>query len=80
NRIQAPVARLEATFLLWLDIQSFGIPAERLEENLLDKTGVWVNSGTMYGKEGYIRINLACPRSLLEEGLVKLHHHLCPEL
>ncbi len=79
NRIQAPVARLEATYLLWMDIQSFGIPAERLEENLLDKTGVWVNSGTMYGKEGYIRINLACPRSLLEEGLVKLHHHLCPE-
>lgn len=76
NRIQAPVARLEATYLLWMDIRRFGIPADHLEEQLLNETGLWVNSGTMYGDGGYIRINLACPRSILQEALEKLHSFL----
>lgn len=67
-----PVCRLEATYLLWVDISTLGMDAETLEELLLDKAGVWVNAGTMYGTDGFIRLNLACPRALLAEGLDRM--------
>ncbi len=69
SRLHCPVTRLEATYLPWVDISSLGIPADALEEKLLKDAGVWVNSGVMYGADGYIRLNIACPRSTLEEAL-----------
>ena len=44
-------------------------------DRLLQQTGVWLNPGTMYGPvsgEGYLRINIACPRSLLMEALERI--------
>lgn len=69
-----PVFRLEGTYLAWIDCRSIGIPSEQLEEELIHKAHVWINAGAMYGAagEGFIRINLACPRSVLEEGLRRL--------
>ncbi len=69
---QCPVARLEATYLPWVDISVLGIDADRLEHLLLEKAQVWVNSGVMYGRDGFIRLNIACPRSLLAEGLDRI--------
>ncbi len=57
---------------MWVDKRRLGIASDALEELLLDKAGVWVNAGTMYGTDGYIRINLACPRALLAEGLDRM--------
>ncbi len=71
-----PVTKLEATYLPWLDISRFNIHSEELEEQILEHTGVWVNSGTMYGKDGFIRINIACPRTTLEEGLRRICEYL----
>ena len=71
-----PVTKLEATYLPWLDISRFGIPSTELEEQILEHTGVWVNSGSMYGKDGFIRINIACPRATLEEGLRRICNYL----
>ena len=71
-----PVTKLEATYLPWLDISRFNIPSEKLEELILEQTGVWVNSGSMYGKDGFIRINIACPRATLEEGLRRICDYL----
>ncbi len=71
-----PVAKLEATYLPWLDISRFNLPSEELEEEILSHTGVRVNSGLMYGKDGFIRINIACPRATLEEGLRRLCAYL----
>lgn len=71
-----PVTKLEATYLPWLDISRFNIPSAELEEQILNHTGVWVNSGTMYGKDGFIRINIACPRATLEEGLSRICKYL----
>ncbi len=72
KRLHTPIARLEATYLLWMDIKALGITSGELEEELLKHTGVWVNAGSMYGDDNYIRINLACPRSILEEGLTQV--------
>lgn len=66
---QFAVTRLEATYLPWIDISSIGISSHMLEDQLKQKAGVWVNSGEMYGAEGYVRLNIACPRMGLAEGL-----------
>lgn len=66
-----PIARLEGTYLVWMDCRKLGIPSEKIEEELLDKAKLWLNAGTMYGEagEGFMRWNIACPRARLEEGL-----------
>ena len=66
---QCPVTVLEATYLPWVDVRATGIPAEDIEEMMMKEAKVWVNCGEMYGREGYIRINIACPKSTLAEGL-----------
>lgn len=67
-----PVSLLEATYLPWVDVSRLGISTEELEERLRDEAKVWVNCGEMYGKGGFIRINIATPRSVLAEGLRRL--------
>ena len=71
-----PVCKLEGTYLAWIDVSSIGLPSEKMEEELLRNEKVWVNAGTMYGTEGFIRVNLACPRSVLSEGLERLRRGL----
>ena len=76
------VMKLEGTYLVWVDIRKSGLNADELAEKLLRDGKVQVNSGMMYGKtagEDYIRINIACPRAILQEGLnriVKVLTHL----
>lgn len=69
---QCPIARLEATYLPWVDIRALGMSADELEKRLLEKARVWINSGVMYGEDGYVRFNIACPRATLEEGLKRI--------
>lgn len=69
---QCPVARLEATYLPWVDVSKLGLGADELVEMLLDKAKVWVNSGVMYGADGYVRFNIACPRATLAEALERI--------
>ncbi len=72
---QCKVCKLEGTYLVWIDVSALRIPVEQLCKRLLNKGKVWVNPGTMYGTEsgkGYIRINLACPRNRLIEGLKRI--------
>ena len=69
---ECPVSRLEATYLPWIDITALGINSSEIEEEMLKEAKVWVNSGDMYGKDGYIRINIACPRKRLEEALRRI--------
>lgn len=68
---QLPVAPLEGTYLAWIDCRSLGIPSEELEEELMKEAKLWLNAGSMYGKEGegFMRWNLACPRQLVKEGM-----------
>lgn len=66
-----PITRLEGTYLVWMDCSSLGMPSDALEHALLDDTRLWLNAGTMYGAEGegYMRWNIACPRSVMLDGL-----------
>lgn len=66
-----PIARLEGTYLVWMDCSSLGMPSEALEHALLEDARLWLNAGTMYGAEGegYMRWNIACPRSVMLDGL-----------
>lgn len=71
-----PVAELEATYLLWMDVSVFGINSTDMEDELLQKAKVWLNSGDMYGKDGYMRINLACQRETLVTALERVCSYL----
>lgn len=66
-----PITRLEGTYLVWMDCSSLGMPSDVLEHALLDDARLWLNAGTMYGAEGegYMRWNIACPRSVMLDGL-----------
>ena len=67
-----PVAALEATYLAWIDTSVLPLPSERIEAELLQGEQVWINAGSMYGADGFIRINLACPSARLQEGLDRI--------
>ena len=72
---QWQVCRLEGTYLPWVDVSAMGIPVRQLCERLLKEASVWINPGTMYGLEtgaGYVRFNIACPRSRLKEALERI--------
>lgn len=69
-----PVMRMEGTYLAWVDCEALGISSEEIEERLMKEDKVWVNAGSMYGSEGehFIRVNMACPRERLEEGVSRI--------
>ena len=72
---QWDVCTLEGTYLPWIDITATGMTSQEYSDRLLSEAKVWVNPGTMYGPqsgEGYIRMNIACPRSILTEALQRI--------
>lgn len=66
----------EATYLLWIDCRKIAAHSKELEEFLLDKANLYLSSGEAYGKtgDGYLRMNLACPKETLLEGLRRLEN------
>jgi len=66
--------KADATYLLWIDCRELGLSDEELKENLLYKGKLALEPGTKYGEggEGFVRMNLACPRETLNEGLKRL--------
>lgn len=73
-----PVVMLEGTYLVWVDCTALKRSSKEIADDLLKKEKLWVNDGGIYGEagEGFIRINIACPRERLIEGLNKLKHAL----
>ncbi|MET3699431.1 MalY/PatB family protein [Bacillus oleivorans] len=68
----------QATYLLWLDCRELGIDQETLFSALLNEGKLALENGLKYGPsgEGYVRMNVACPRPLLIEGLERLEKAL----
>ena len=66
-----PTAKLEGTYLVWMDCSVLHIPSEELERQLVEQARLWLNAGAMYRspKEGFMRWNIACPRQRLAEAL-----------
>lgn len=68
------VHKPEATYLLWLDFSGYGLSDEKLNRRMVDEIGLGLNPGHEFGKEGenHLRMNLACPRSVLKTALEKM--------
>lgn len=65
------VVTLEGTYLVWVDCSAMGKSSKDIVGGLLEKQKLWLNDGCMYGecKRPFVRINIACPRKRLMEGL-----------
>jgi cystathionine beta-lyase len=74
NIPELKVIKPEATYLLWIDCSSLKIDSEELAQKLIKLAKLRIASGVTYGKNGkeFIRINIACPREVLKEGLNRL--------
>ena len=68
---QVHVCDLEATYLVWADFSALMPSTKELQEYLIKNYKVWINSGEMYGDGRFMRINIACPRATLKEGLYR---------
>jgi cystathionine beta-lyase len=64
----------EGTYLGWLDFREIGISQEDLESKITKDAKVFLDGGSWFGPggEGFMRINFACPRSILEEALNRI--------
>lgn len=64
----------EGTYLLWLDCRGLGLTPEELTRFFVDQAKVALNNGADFGPSGagFMRLNFACPRSLLTEGLDRI--------
>lgn len=73
-----PVSILEGTYLVWVDCSVLNQSSDEIVKTFLEKEKLWVNKGSLYGEtgEGFIRINIACPRQQLIEGLNRLRRVL----
>jgi len=68
------LAQLEGTYLIWLDMNAYGLADAELERLIVERAGLWVSNGSVFGEEGkgFIRINIACPLAVLEKAFNKL--------
>lgn len=64
----------EGTYLIWLDFSGTGMTMAELDDMIIQKAKLWLDSGSIFGKagEGFQRINTACPQSILREALERL--------
>jgi cysteine-S-conjugate beta-lyase len=70
NLPEVKVMKPDATYLIWLDFSAFGLTDEALNQKLIDG-GIGLNRGVQFGKQGsgFMRMNIGCPRSVLQEAL-----------
>ncbi|MFD1039486.1 MalY/PatB family protein [Virgibacillus byunsanensis] len=68
------VVHSEGTYLLWIDCSKLQMDSKELKQFMIEKAKVGLNTGTEYGEEGkqFMRINIACPRETLEEGVKRI--------
>lgn len=64
----------EATYLLWLDCHALGLDDRSLQQFMIEKAKVGLNAGSSYGEQGknFMRLNFACPKETLEEGVHRI--------
>lgn len=74
NFPEIKVIEPEGTYLVWLDFRGLGICDREIEDLIVNKAGLWLDGGGIFGKsgEGFQRINLATSRSILKEALDRL--------
>lgn len=68
----------EGTYLVWLDFRGTGLSADELDRRIIYEAKLWLDSGKIFGDsgKGFQRINAACPRSVLKEGMERIRNIL----
>lgn len=71
---QVKVIQPEGTYLVWLDFNRLGLDNQALHDLIFYKAGVYLDDGHIFGPEGngFQRINIACPQSILQEALERI--------
>lgn len=73
----APVSALniDGTYLAWLDCRKLNLSPSELDNLFLSKAGVWLHNGHTFGAggKGFMRMNIACPKSVLEKAIQQIH-------
>jgi len=71
---QIKLVEPEGTYLVWLDCTALNLNEAELENLVTNKAKLWLDGGTMFGQEGlgFQRVNIACPRSILEKAFMQL--------
>jgi cystathionine beta-lyase len=71
---QVKVVKPEGTYLVWLDCKELGLSSEAMSTFFMEDARVYLDDGTMFGEQGdgFERINIACPRSILVEALERI--------
>ena len=74
NMPKMGMIRPQASFLVFLDARGLGLPHDKLVEFFIREAKVGMNDGAMFGEEGsgFMRMNLGCPRSVLEKALKQI--------
>ena len=64
----------EGTYLMWLDFNGVGIPQDKIQDFLINEAKVAMNDGATFGEngKGFFRMNVACPRYMVEEAMEKI--------
>lgn len=74
NIPQIKILNHQGTYLVWLDFRQFNLSSEELDDLIINKAKLWLDSGEMFGTSGFgfQRINVACSREILEKALEQL--------
>ncbi|MEH0158546.1 PatB family C-S lyase [Limibacter armeniacum] len=64
----------DATYLLWLDCRALGLDDVSLKQFMVEEAGIGLNEGRLFGEggKGWQRMNLACPKSIVEKAMAQL--------
>ena len=64
----------DATYLMWLDCRDLGLDNQALHDFMIQKAGLGLNDGVSFGRSlsGFMRLNAACPRSVLQKAMEQL--------
>jgi len=71
---QVKLIRPEGTYLVWLDFRELGLGSKKLKSFIQDKAKLGLSDGTVFGPggKGFQRMNIACPRSIVQEAMKRL--------
>ena len=66
----------DGTYLVWLNLRKLGLTKQQQRQLIVQDAKLWLDTGTLFGQggEGFERINIACPRTTIEQAMQRLEH------
>lgn len=70
------LTELQGTYLIWMDFRAYGYTDQELNRIMQKEAKLWLDDGPMFGQggSGFMRLNLATPKSLVEDAMERLYH------